>query len=87
MLTHVLLALDAIRSNKLRSSLTALGIFIGVFTVIAMISLIEGVNQNVEGIINEELGIDTFWVGKVFGGTHTREERRKLWRERKDLQY
>jgi putative ABC transport system permease protein len=87
MLRYILLALEAIRSNKLRSSLTALGIFIGVFTVIAMISLIEGVNGSVEGIINEELGVDTFWVLKVYGAQYTREERRKLYRERPDLEY
>jgi putative ABC transport system permease protein len=83
--SHMLIALDAVRANKLRSALTALGIFIGVFTVIVMIGLISGVNHSVEGIINEELGTDTFWVGKVFEPNHTREERRKLFRERKDI--
>jgi putative ABC transport system permease protein len=87
MIRYLQQALDAIRGNKLRSGLTALGIFIGVFTVIVMIGLIEGVNRSVEGIVNEELGTDTFWVGKVFGPNHNDEERRKLWRERKDLTY
>jgi putative ABC transport system permease protein len=85
MLSHLMLALDAVRTNKLRSILTALGIFIGVFTVIVMIGLIEGVNRSVEGIINEELGTDTFWVVKVFEPNYTDEERRKLNRERKDI--
>jgi putative ABC transport system permease protein len=87
MLRYILLAVDSIRSNKLRASLTALGIFIGVFTVIAMISIIEGVNTSVAGVINEELGVDTFWVLKVYGSNYTREERRKLRRERKDIAY
>jgi len=83
--SQILIALDAVRANKLRSSLTALGIFIGVFTVIVMIGLIAGVNHSVEGVISEELGTDTFWIGKVFEPNHNREERRKLWRERKDI--
>ena len=87
MLRYIFLASDAIRSNKLRSSLTALGIVIGVFTGIVMISLIAGVNSDVEDIVNQELGTDTFWVVKVFHPAHNREERRKLQRERKDLQY
>jgi len=86
-LRHANQALESVRANKLRSSLTALGIFIGVFSVIVMIGLIEGVNENVEGVVNEELGTDTFWIGKVFGPNHTDEERRKLWRERQELTY
>ena len=81
------LAFDAVRTHKLRSALTALGIFIGVFTVIVMIGLIEGVNRTVEGVVTEELGTDTFWVGKVWGPNHSDEERRRLWRERRDLTY
>jgi len=82
---HLAIALETIRANKLRSSLTALGIFIGVFTVIVMIGLIEGVNHSVEGVINEELGTDTFWVGKMFEPNYPEEERRRLYRERKDI--
>ncbi len=87
MLRHATLAFDAVRSHKLRSTLTALGIFIGVFTVIVMIGLIEGVNRTVEGVVNEELGTDTFWVGKLFEPNHSDEERRRLGRERRDLTY
>jgi putative ABC transport system permease protein len=86
-LQYIALAVDTIRGHKLRSALTALGIFIGVFTVIVMIGLIEGVNHTVEGVINEELGTDTFWVGKLFGPNYNDEERRRLWRDRRDLTY
>jgi putative ABC transport system permease protein len=41
-------ALGAIRANKLRSFLTTLGIIIGVSAVIAMVSLGEGAQRNVE---------------------------------------
>ncbi|HPS79332.1 MAG TPA: ABC transporter permease [Thermoanaerobaculaceae bacterium] len=42
---NVLSAFRAIRENKLRSVLTCLGIIIGVATVIVMVSLIEGFNN------------------------------------------
>ena len=41
-------ALGAIRANKLRSFLTTLGIIIGVSAVIAMVSLGEGAQRNIE---------------------------------------
>jgi putative ABC transport system permease protein len=85
MWSHFKNAIETMRANKLRSSLTALGIFVGVFTVIVMIGLIEGVNNSVAGVINEELGTDTFWIGKVFEPNHPEEERRRLYRERKDI--
>src|SRR3954471_21742326 len=37
----------ALASHKLRSALTVLGIVIGVTTVIAMVSIIEGFNNNI----------------------------------------
>ncbi len=40
----VRMSLDSIRSHKLRSLLTLLGIMIGVMTVIAMVSIIQGLN-------------------------------------------
>lgn len=44
---NIRFALTAIASHKLRSGLTILGIVIGVTTVIAMVSIIEGFNNNV----------------------------------------
>src|SRR5687768_2665393 len=46
-LENVRFARIALASHKLRSSLTILGIVIGVTTVIAMVSIIEGFNNNV----------------------------------------
>ena len=44
---NVRFAMVALRAHKLRAGLTILGIVIGVMTVIAMVSLIEGFNNNV----------------------------------------
>jgi putative ABC transport system permease protein len=55
---EVLLALDTLRKNPLRSALTILGIVIGITTVIAVSSVINGLNENVLGSIRD-LGPDT----------------------------
>src|SRR5919106_4875313 len=40
------IALDAIRSNKVRAGLTILGVAVGVFVVVAMSSVVRGVNES-----------------------------------------
>src|SRR5713226_8876824 len=52
------LALDTLRRNKLRSSLTILGIVIGITTVITVTAVINGLNDNVLAGVRE-LGSDT----------------------------
>jgi putative ABC transport system permease protein len=74
-----LMAVDALRTNKLRSFLTILGILIGVMTVIAMMSIIDGLNASFEGSVGE-LGTHNFFVQKYpavsFGSDWFREERK-----------
>lgn len=55
---QIALALDTLRKNLLRSGLTILGIVIGITTVIAVSSVINGLNDNVLGGIRD-LGSDT----------------------------
>jgi putative ABC transport system permease protein len=55
------LALDTLRSNKLRSGLTILGIVIGVTTVITISSVINGLNKRVDDWITSA-GTNVFWV-------------------------
>ncbi len=55
------MALDTLRTNKLRSGLTILGIVIGVSTVIAISSVISGLNNRVSDWVSS-LGSNVFWV-------------------------
>lgn len=48
-LENARLALGAIRAHKLRAFLTVLGIVVGVTTVIAMVAIVSGFNNNVIG--------------------------------------
>ncbi len=57
------MALTAILTNKLRSSLTLLGIIIGVMTIIAMQSLIVGLRNSVKSQVSV-LGSNVFQVQK-----------------------
>ena len=55
------MALDTLRVNKLRSGLTILGIVIGVTSVIAISSVINGVNNRVDDFVSS-LGSNVFWI-------------------------
>ena len=57
----VRMALDTLRTNKLRSGLTILGIVIGVTTVITISSIINGLNNRVADFASS-LGTNVFWV-------------------------
>ena len=60
----VRVALDAIRSNKLRSVLTMLGIVIGIVTVTAMAAVINSIENEFEGTLSS-LGADVLYVQKM----------------------
>jgi putative ABC transport system permease protein len=60
----VKMALDMLRTNKMRSGLTVLGIVIGVATVISISSVVNGINNRVSGFINS-LGSNVFWIGRL----------------------
>ena len=57
----VKMAFDTLRANKLRSGLTILGIVIGVTTVIAISSIISGLNNRIADFANS-MGTNTLWV-------------------------
>ena len=55
------MAMETLRANKLRSGLTILGIVIGVTTVIALSSFINGLNLNIENLV-ASFGTNVYWV-------------------------
>jgi putative ABC transport system permease protein len=61
------IALDSLRSNKVRAALTVLGVAIGVMVVIAMGSAITGINRSITRIL-ESAGPKTFVVVRYFSG-------------------
>ena len=56
------IALSAIWANKLRSFLTVLGNIVAVTSIIAVVSLIQGMNAYVTDAIVSDVGADTFSV-------------------------
>ena len=57
------LAMDTLRSNKLRSFLTILGVVIGVTSIVAMTSLVRGFAESLRDSIRR-FGADTVYVVK-----------------------
>lgn len=67
------LALQAVWANKLRSFLTVLGNIVAVTSIIAVVSLVQGLNASVSDTITSQVGADTFMVQRT-GPTRTEEE-------------
>ena len=75
----VIMSLQAIRANKLRSSLTLVGIVLGVASIIAVMTGISVVQGTMEKEMSV-LGAQTFQVQKWPSGFSTPEERREAMR-------
>jgi putative ABC transport system permease protein len=65
---NVGIAFDALRSSKLRSALTILGVVIGVSTVMSMAAIVRGIQRQIVRTI-EIAGPTTFYVMKVYSQT------------------
>jgi len=78
----ILLALEVLRRNPLRSFLTVLGIMIGVMTIIVIGAVVNGLNSNVLGNI-QSLGSSTIIVAKISWATFGRPSMELL--QRKDI--
>ena len=72
-----LIALDAIWSSKLRSFMTVLGNIVAVTSIIAVVSLITGLNSSVKQLILRQAGADSFNI-QQFPITRSDEERDKV---------
>src|SRR4051812_45945884 len=68
-----LIALDAIWSAKLRSFMTVLGNIVAVTSIIAVVSLIQGLNASVKQAILNQAGADSFNI-QQFPITRSDEE-------------
>jgi putative ABC transport system permease protein len=62
----VMVALDSLRANKMRSALTILGVVIGITAIVGMTALIRGFDESLRDSIRE-LGPNTIFVAKFSG--------------------
>lgn len=80
------LSINTIRSNKLRAILTLAGITIGVFSIIAIMTLLDALQSGIEGGLSQ-LGSNTFQIQKFpamhFGGPGAMAK----YRNRPDITY
>src|SRR5690349_23720397 len=76
------MAMGALTAHKLRSALTLLGVLIGVFSIIVVMTAMRVMKNNIENQISR-LGSQTFvvrkWPGIFFGGSEGFE---KYWRRK-----
>jgi putative ABC transport system permease protein len=82
---NLMMALQTLRANKLRSSLTVVGVVIGVWTVMAIASIISGIDEAVKKAV-ESFGTRSIIVSKYDPGIHVGRRSREE-RMRKNLTY
>src|SRR6266700_2393522 len=66
-----LMAMSALAAHKLRSALTLLGVLVGVFSIIMVMTAMQAMQRQIANNLNK-LGGETFvvakWPGVFFGG-------------------
>jgi len=82
---NFLAAMETLRSSKVRSALTVLGIVIGVSSVISMAAIIQGLNKFVQDRV-ESLGSRTYFLTRFPPGTDPSRMPDRI-RTRKYLEY
>src|SRR6266516_334648 len=77
-----LMAMGALAAHKLRSALTLLGVLVGVFSIVVVMTAMRVMQSNVETELSQ-LGANTFavqkWPAAYFGGPEGFE---KFWRRK-----
>src|SRR4029079_6680145 len=73
------IAIQSIWANKLRSLLTVLGNIVAVTSIIAVVSLVQGLNTAVKDAIQSGLGVDSFIVQRT-GRANSDEEQERMQR-------
>ena len=75
---NVLMALDTVRANKLRSALTLVSITVAVTTLIAVVAMLMGLDRNIQESI-QSYGVNTAFFAHLSGGVRlgrlSKEER------------
>ena len=84
LLDAVTLALGSIWAHKLRSFMMVLGNIVAVMSIIAVVSLIQGMNVYVGEAIEREVGVGTFRIDKV-GIVTDDEKEREAWRRNPNI--
>src|SRR5947209_14340982 len=82
---NLMMALQTLRANKLRSALTVIGVVIGVWTVMAIASIISGIDEAVKKAV-ESFGTRSIIISKFDPGIHVGRRSREE-RMRKNLTY
>lgn len=77
---NILMALDTIRSHKMRSFLTLLGVVIGVITVIVIASILTGMRSSIVDMV-EEMGTRNIYAFHLTTGPQLSREREEYQRE------
>jgi putative ABC transport system permease protein len=77
------LAIDTVRTHKLRSFLAILGVMIGVSLIILVVGLVQGFRQTIQDVITAE-GIDTAVISRFDQGPHDGHRPKDL-KQRKPL--
>lgn len=64
------MALDTVRTHKMRSLLTVLGVVIGITALVGVASILVGLDQDIRAFLND-YGTETLFVFKFNPGIHT----------------
>ncbi len=80
---NIYMGLDTLRSHKMRSFLTVLGVIIGVLTVIVISSILTGMRQSIINLV-EEYGTQNIYAFHLSTGPHVGRRDRQEW-QRKPL--
>jgi len=80
------IALQAIWSNKLRSLLTVLGNIVAVTSIIAVVSLVQGLNASVTNMIQSQFAADAFTVSRTAPAMTEEEQQRQQGNPRLTMQ-
>ena len=83
------LALHMIWAQKLKSSFSIVGVFIGVMFLIAVVTMVEGMNKYMLDAFSTQLGANTFHLRRFpnFDVGETTRETRREWNRRPGITY